>query len=315
MKHYFQLIFPVIFLLSSTLFASPTRTSLVDTGYDACLITGGINCENNKNLLFRGNQPLDENKQYAYDPDAFRSLIFSYLTAFEKNTITNAPLPRTLAELENYRIVIINLLYDAKDEGSDEEYNELTYEFSHHNATTAQIVPEQHKMYDLTQPFRANEYAFEWWPIILDSDLNWPNQEKILVPRSTQFYKPMDYAYLLSGSVYAGDSENEAMDLLHLLTMQPADGHPLLIFYHCAAGKDRTGSLTLAYLMQHGGYANITKPAGWKQTALTRNRPLSFHDALEATTNMQYPSPNAAALKTGKAYCLSLKGNVGGCGE
>ncbi len=51
-----------------------SRTALVDTGYDACKLSGGIACKNNKNLLFRGEQPL-EHVTFRYDPDLFRERI------------------------------------------------------------------------------------------------------------------------------------------------------------------------------------------------------------------------------------------------
>lgn len=73
------------------------------------------------------------------------------------------------------------------------------------------------------------------------------------------------------------------MDLYHLLLSPPTDGHPLLIFYHCVIGKDRTGLVTMSYFMKNGGYGNIV-PQLSLHTRLHRNQPLSFQQALQATT-------------------------------
>lgn len=293
---------------------SPSRAALVDTGYDACIMTSAFRCENNKNLLFRGNQPLDDTENYLYDPDVLRQKVFSYLQEFKQAYDTDAVLPNSLAELNNYRIVVINLLYDYENHGTDDEYNELTYEFKHSGSINTLQVPEQHKMYNLTSPFNANQYAFEWWPITLKGEtnpqgiptnVNWPNKEVFQVPRSNQFYKPMDLPYLVTGIPYPGfHEESDSKDLLSLLLTQPNDGHPLLIFYHCVAGVDRTGAVTLSYFMKHGGYANISNHNTLSK--LSRNKPLSFAQALKALTNANYPGAKEEAMLSAQAYCLTL---------
>lgn len=290
------------------------RAALVDTGYDACRLHGDQNCEANKNLLFRGEQPLADNT-FDYDPIQFREKIFAYLQEFKQVYSTNAALPQSLDELNQYRIVMINLLYDAHDNGSDAEYGELTYEFMHSGAVANPQMPLQHKIYGLEAPFDPHHFAFEWWPVAfteksnprdISLNLNWPDKDIVPVPRSNQVYKQLDLPYLITGKSYLSDDESEAIDLQSLLKTIPNDGHPLLIFYHCVAGKDRTGAVTMSYLMKHGGYANIS-PNNKSSLPLYRNPPLSFSNAWHATTQNHYPHPRGGALVLAAAYCISLE--------
>jgi hypothetical protein len=292
---------------------APQRASLIDTGYDFCVLSNGKNCASNKNLLFRGDEPLDDENNYTYDPEQFRSLIFNYIQKFQAVYSTKAYLPQTMDELKNYRIVIINLLYDGNNHGTDDEYNELSKEFKYSSAVTTEPLPEQHKIYGLHTVFDPNHFAFQWWPLTLmgaknpdgiETNLNWPNQESVPVPRSDQFYKRIDFQYLLTGNLHPGDAEPDAIDLITLLMSQPEDGHPLLIFYHCVAGVDRTGFVTLSYFMNYGGYSNLIPQLGY--TYLTRNSPLSFKEALKATTNNGYRQPSESAQVSAQSYCLTL---------
>lgn len=290
-----------------------SRAALVDTGYDACQLSGGNACENNKNLLFRGEQPLEDNT-FRYDPDLFREVIFDYLQTFKQVYATKASLPQSLDELKQYRIVIVNLLYDAHDNGSDAEYGELTHEFLYSGAVSTPQIPEQHKIYGLDLAFNPNQFAFEWWPVAFTEqnnpkditlNLNWPDKDIVSVPRSDQVYKKLDFPYLVTGIPFGSNQEDQAMDLHTLLKYIPDDGHPLLIFYHCVAGKDRTGATTLGYLMKHGGYANVS-PQNKLMIYQHRNPPLSFSSALQAVTQYNYPRPREGALVLAQAYCYSL---------
>ena len=296
------------------------RTALVDTGYDACIENNGTACEQNKNLLFRGEQPL-EHKTFHYDADQFRERIFTYLQNFKQVYNTDATLPRTLDELKQYRIVIVNLLYDAHANGSDAEFGELTHEFQYSGATDELQIPGQHKLYNLYTRFNPNQFAFEWWPIAFTEEnnpeditlnLNWPGNEMVPVPRSHQYYKPLNFTYLINGRPYAANDESEAMDLHTLLKSIPSDSHPFLIFYHCVAGKDRTGATTMSYLMTYGGYGNALDQSKHLEKQ-TRYQPLSYNDALLATTANNYPKPRDGALVLAKAYCYFLKKIKGSC--
>jgi len=289
---------------------APARAALVDTGYDACEQNGGDHCQINRNLLFRGNVPLDVANNYRFDPEAFRAKIFNYLQTFKQVYATSAKLPEKLDDLKNYRIVMVNLLYDGTEHGNAFEYALLTNEFKYSGAVNILQMPQQHKIYNLQSPFNPDSFAFEWWPVtMLGKDnhngipgaINWPEHDTVPVPNSEQNYLPMDVPYLVTGTAYADDVEQDAIDLRTLLTTQPKDGHPLLIFYHCYAGMDRTGAVTLSYLMSHGGYANVSDAN--HESPLTRSAPLSFQAALAATTNAKYPGPDDEALLAAKAYC------------
>lgn len=314
-------IFCLFILFSNTCLAANNyfaRAALVDTGYDACRITNGSNCESNRNILFRGEQPLDDT--FRFDSTLFRDKIFTYIQTFQKMYSTKANLPKSLEELKQYRIVIINLLYDAHAQGSDTEYDELTHEFLYSGAVTTLQIPEQHKMYGLQTEFNTNQFSFEWWPVAFTEqnnplditlNLNWPDKETVPVPRSDQIYKKLNLPFLITGSSYLDDTENEAMSLRSLLNYEVNDGHPLLIFYHCVAGKDRTGAVTLSYLMQYGGYANVSPQ---KPPIVTiRNNPLTFSRALQATTLMGYPTPRENAQVLARAYCYNIGKQVDDC--
>ncbi len=307
---FFILILPV--LCNAFPQKAPERAALMDTGYDLCIRYSGTSCENNQNILFRGDQPLDDNNNYQYNADELRNLVFSYLQEFKKTYDTKASLPQSLQDLKNYRIVIINLLYDGTNKGGDPEFTELTKEFQYSGSAKQLSIPQQHLMYGLNNSFDPAQFAFEWWPITLlgktdiENNLNWPNQDKVPVLRSDQFYQPMNYPYLVSGVSYQNQSEHDAADLKTLLLMQPTDGHPLLIFYHCVAGKDRTGYVTMGYFMQHGGYSNVVRQNLPRELRFTRNNPLTFSQALQATTNQNYPQPKKESLIAAHAYCLTL---------
>jgi hypothetical protein len=81
----------------------------------------------------------------------------------------NASLPASDEDLKNYRIVIINLLYDFKANGSHDELTDLENEFKNSGAVSNLQIPEQHKIYGLDSAFRSDHYAFMWWPIQLSS--------------------------------------------------------------------------------------------------------------------------------------------------
>ncbi len=288
----------------------PNRAALVDTGYDVCAQTNGQHCENNKNLLFRGNVPLDLDNNYQYDANAFRKKIFSYLQDFQQVYTTNAHLPKSAEELKNYRIVMINLLYDETEHGDEREYAELTAEFKYSGATASSPLPIQHKIYNLQANFNPDSFAFEWWPLtMLGTDnhngipgaINWPQHETVPIPRSDLNYVPMDLPYLVTGTAYGDDMETEAMDLRTLLADQPQDGHPLLIFFHCMAGIDRTGATTMSYLMANGGYANVSDNN--RDGLLTRSEPLTYAQALAALINNHYPDPDEQATMAAQAFC------------
>jgi hypothetical protein len=306
-------------------FASdPEHVALVDTGFDACMQSGGMNCEQNKNLLFRGGQPLPDDPPYVVNFDSFRQNIFSYISTFKNAYETEAKLPSSVDDLKNYRMVIINLLYDFNDHGSVVESTELKYEFKSSGQSSEAVIPEQHHMYGLESAFNENQYAFEWWPITFalldDADanfvpmhMNWPGNQGT-PPHS---FEPKDYVlldlpYFVSGIPYKDDSENpNAKDLRTLLTTIPADGHPLLIFYHCVAGKDRTGAVSASYFMKFGGYPYVSNEFAQKQL---RSGPVNLKKALEFTTlPNRYPSKDSKNLS--KAFCYYLNKSAGECSE
>lgn len=79
--------------------------------------------------------------------------------------------------------------------------------------------------------------------------------------------------------------------------MQGTSGKKRLIYYHCVLGKDRTGGITLGYLL--------------------KNYPdLSYCDALTYTRYMgktsgptNYDDPNKGSLNLASAYCNATRGN------
>ncbi len=301
---------------------NPERASLVDTGYDACIMHNGVNCEANKNLLFRGDQPLPDFPPYEFNFDYFRQHIFSYITHFKQIYETTASLPSSVEELKNYRIVIINLLYDFNSEGSSSELEELQYEFKFSGNVETLQIPEQHKIYGLETKFNSNQYAFQWWPVTLSGvkedeseyismNLNWPDK-KGTPPHSFEpkIYKPLNFSYLISGKNFSDDVEVNAKDIHSLLSTIPSDGHPLLIYYHCVAGKDRTGAVSMSYFMKFGGYPYLINSNN--NLRQYRSNPLSFNQAIVATTIPGRPAKEEAEI-LGKAYCLTLNKVPGDC--
>lgn len=307
----FKLRLLILSLLAwSSTIASPHNVVIVDTGYDACKQQQGQHCEYNKNILVRGSQPGLQDK---FDLITFRQQILQAMTEFNKTYHTQATLPLTSQDLQNYRIVIINLLYGygGEDNGKNKELSGLMKEFQFSGVADQSGIPEQHKIYGLTVPFHPDIYAFEWWPITLQkanffaprytvATINWPDKnptpEHNYLP---QIYKPMDLPYLLTGQFYANyNKENEAMSIPELLNTAPIDHHPLLIFYHCVAGKDRTGVVTMAYYMTYGGYPT---PHTDTTTPPVRRSQMSRKQALQSS-KVGNETANGRAQRLAKCY-------------
>jgi hypothetical protein len=300
----------------------PEHVALVDTGYDLCMLSGGQKCENNKNLLFRGGMPLPDGVPMAFDFDQFRTNLFAYLTDFKNTFETRAPLPISADDLKNYRIVDIDLIYDYNQAGGEYESGELQDEFKESGQVSTLQIPEQHKMYGLDLEFDPKKYAFEWWPVtfaelpendpnFIAMNVNWPS--KMGTPSHTflpKEYKFLDMPYLVSGIPLDGDEEPDAKDLVTLLKTIPADGHPFLIYYHCIAGKDRTGAVSAAYMMKNGGYPYFTTVQdGHKHF---REGPVSLSLAFKYTT-LPDRYPWIGSMKLSKAYCLTLDKGAPNC--
>jgi hypothetical protein len=317
----------ILLLLTTVANAHPSdmleRIALVDTGYDLCLQTGGNNCAVNKNLLFRGDQPLPDDAPFDFEFDYFHARALNYLEKAQTIYQINAPLPHTLADLKNYRILIINLLYDFSAAGSPIELQDLENEFKNSGAVTSLQLPEQHHVYGLESAFRPDHYAFAWWPVqlsyhgvdapdFISLSLNWP--AKIGTPAHTfkpDVYLPLNFPALITGNKVFGEEAPDQKSLRELLTTIPQDGHPLLIYYHCVAGKDRTGAVSTSYFMTYGGYPFIA-PDLSKHIRALRSQPLSLKQALAATTIPEHPA-NIYSERLDRAYCLFLGGNSDEC--
>lgn len=293
--------------------SSPEQVVLVDTGYDLCLQTKGSLCTQNHNLLFRGAEPLDQKMRH-FNRVAFDASIWQAIQVFEEHHKTSAILPASAQALANYRIVMINLVngYSALQLGREAERQELTQEFQ--DSGQGQGLPLQHHLYGLQTPWQFSTYAFEWWPLTLPKRglfaprispdlLNWPNQ--LGTPPHDYLpaeYLPMDFPYLIGGQAFsAQEVERGAASIVGLLQTLPKDGHPLLIFYHCIAGEDRTGAVTMAYYLQYGGYS--ARIEGLQKTP--RSPPLRLQAALEATM-MPHLMPNSRARIVAQMYCAFL---------
>jgi hypothetical protein len=149
-------------------------------------------------------------------------------------------------------------------------------------------------------------------PDFISSSLNWPGKQGTPVHSfKPDIYKPLNFPALIGFTpLYEVQKSNEKS--LHDLLMNiPQDGHPLLIYYHCVAGKDRTGAVSMAYFMTYGGYPFIAHDA-IKKIGKTRSQPLSFDEALTATTIPGHAA-NEYSVKLSKAYCLFLGRNRNDC--
>lgn len=300
----------------------PEHVALVDTGYDQCVLSGGDHCENNKNLLFRGALPLPDDPPLIFNFKHFRENMMEYLTHFNQVFSTRATLPKTVEDLKNYRIVDIDLIYDYNQQGDKYESDELQYEFKDSGQVAEPQLPDQHKMYGLEAPFDENKYAFEWWPVtfaqveeddpqFVPMQVNWPS--KMGTPPHSfepQVYQLLDLPYLITGIAYAGDEEPDAKDLATLLKTIPQDGHPLLIYYHCIAGKDRTGAVSASYFMKHGGYPYYTTVSATQKNY--RSAPVNLAQAIKYTT-LPDREPQHWSKEVSKGYCLTLDKGPGGC--
>lgn len=95
---------------------------------------------------------------------------------------------------------------------------------------------------------------------------------------------------------------NLMTEMTTLMSQKDPDGKPRLIYYHCTHGTDRTGAVTMGYLLK-------TMPS------------MNFSEALRYTTNMGQESsvpswpPNGNIQNLVKAYCKEIGGNCGDSGS
>lgn len=302
-----KIFFVSLFLIgAANVFAdNPSNMIVVDTGYDLCMQEQGSQCEKNKNILIRGSQPL--NHQNQFNREDFQQKTLSAITDFHQRYDSKAAIATSLDELKNYRIVMINLLYGyvPASGGKKKEGIELRQEFALSGVSANQAMPDQHRAYGLNTPFKTTQYAFEWWPITLlgqglfdpaytTSTLNWPDMERTPIHDYLPTrYLPMDLPFLIQNELYSKKvvEPTSSMSLPNLLKSIPADGHPLLIYYHCVAGKDRTGLVSIAYYMSQGGYPFLANAPLKK---MTRSKPMKLDQAKEAALSMSGKANNRA---------------------
>ncbi len=302
---------------STTAFAdNPGNMIVVDTGYDLCMQQQGAQCEKNKNILIRGSQPL--NQQNQFNREDFQQKTLSAINDFHQRYESKAAMPVSLDELKNYRIVMVSLLYGyvPTSGGKKKEGIELQQEFALSGVSANQAIPDQHRAYGLSAPFETTQYAFEWWPVtLLDrglfdpaytvATLNWPDKESVpMHDYLPAHYLPMDLPFLVQNQLYSkkGMEPVSAISLPNLLKSIPADGHPLLIYYHCVAGKDRTGVVSMAYYMSQGGYPFF---AGTPAKKMTRSKPMKLNQAKEAALSLSGKA-NGRAQQLAKMYSKYL---------
>jgi hypothetical protein len=298
------------------------QIALVDTGYDACNFNGkNHSCELNQNLLFRGELPLQSPspKKWGGNYDVFINNIWSYLTLFKRRYHGDNKLPNNITDLKKYRIVIVSLLYGLNAIDNQNEKQSVIGEFQYIN-TGSPVLPKQHHIYNLNTPYDAKQYAFEWWPInlrdkgvfsIFDSPNTILNSPVTL--QSSKGYLPMNFMNFIDGEPLDNAMPNQSsMALTTLLKYIPRDGHPLLIFYHCRAGKDRTGAVTMSYYMKYGGYPHVGIKYGIDSpmTQILRKPPMTYRDALQ-TAVLFNNEPNSRAKKLARTYCLAINRSTG----
>jgi hypothetical protein len=286
---------------------SHRRIVLVDTGYDLCHTTINTECENNRNLLFRGMTPVP------YERDQFLQNVMYYLQLFKRVYHVNAKIPDTLEELNNYRIVMINVGYGRGYKHVTKELQALQDEYKYAVPSSLNSFPKEHTLYSMDFSFNPNHYAFEWWPITLNTIqavpkpdlaaiLNWSDKKNHPLES-----KPLNLPYLITGQNFFTSHEENSQSIYELLNTIPKDGHPLLIFYHCMSGVDRTGVVTMSYFLAYGGYPYITSDS--TKTSAARLGPMNFSQAL-AAMNMK---PNHRALRLTQVFCFLIKKDNNEC--
>lgn len=270
--NYIFLIFLLTFSLGDYADQKTDRIALIDTGYDLCHQLGLEQCSQNKNLLLRSANPhFDKNTS---SKDNFRRDLLNSINNLSKSLTPETYIPKTLAELENYRIVLINLTFSK-----EHEHEKDAFYHEYNSATSFQIslqIPKKQHIYNLSIPFDKNQFAFIWSPM------------ELKYPTIDDFEKK---------SLLVSEIEITTLNLVKNLLLQKShDKHPLLIVYHCIAGKDRTGMLTMGYYQTYGGYSPSKRKAPY------RIKKMNFHDSYIETASIGV-TPNTKAQMNAYLFC------------
>ena len=232
------------------------------------LDAGGIDQDN---LLFRGNFPLvDNGGAYAFG--------YLALQAQFQQLLDNAAF-----SLSDYHLIVAMILDDSGEylsfaaevssfnDASDTPLDPMT--LSHEQTYPGYQIPGWNPttLYGrtVTDEYEApHTGSLVWWPI--EACGGSPCNQTFLGPGNNQSYNFMGL-----------------IDFVHT-TLQgaPMSGKPVLIYFHCISGVDRTGATAMGYAMNYLG--------------------LTFSEAETQAKNSATPNPSAVYLALACAYCNQI---------
>jgi len=187
----------------------------------------GFVAVNNKNVILRGNFPIDSNGTFAYEQ----------IMLFAKDSVPSV-------NFDDHCIIDVSLL-DNVPTGEGLELNQELYTFSLPDSALPSHWPPYEVNYEATlmgDSVCGHPGKFMWWPIEgYDSSLSW--QEKVGVFITNQGNPPG------TGGGYNFDGLVDRIDSLF-----KDESYPKVIYIHCCWGADRTGALTFGWLVKHNQY-------------------------------------------------------------
>ena len=232
------------------------------------LDAGGIDQEN---LLFRGNVPLvDNNGTYAF---GYRALEAQFKKQLEKPAFS----------LSDYHLIVVMILDDTG------EYLSFASEAGSFNDASDTPLDPMALSHDQTYP----GYQIPGWNPTTLYGRTVTDENGAKHPGSLVWWPIEACGASPCNRTFLGPGNNQSFNFMGLIdfvhtTLQgaPISGKPVLIYFHCISGADRTGATAIGYAINYLG--------------------LSYDDAKTDAKNDQTPDPSPDYLTLACAYCSQI---------
>jgi hypothetical protein len=195
-----------------------------------------------QNILVRGSLPIDSSGIFVYFP------------------IRNYLMTKLSINMVYYTLIDVSLV-DNIPRGELTQLNQELLNFNLPDSAVPSVWPPYtigYKAKLLGKSVYFETARFLWWPIQgYDPALPWAQ-------KVGQFFTNTGYNGQTGGFNFDG-----LVDRLDSLLND--ETYPKVIYYHCISGNDRTGALTFAWLVKHGGLSKAAALATVDSVATPNN--------------------------------------------